>query len=174
MKYLLSILLLFSIQPEWIESAEKSIMRINENGKLEAEFEKKDKDGKTIFKKYITEKEIKTNIQYNYGKLMDIDMSFYENERLLFAVIVKGKDVLIYKRERQKDEPYAVLIEKRTYFKNKIEGIKKTRKIKVYENSNIEKLKTELENIEFETKKIGEKEYQNLKEKYNRIISLNK
>ncbi len=174
MKYFLSIILFFAIQSEWIESVEKSIMRINENGKLEAEFEKKDKDGKTIFKKYVTEKETKTNIQYKYDKLMDIDMSFYENERLLFAVIVKGKDVLVYKRERQKDEPYAVLIDKRTYFKNKTEGIKKTRKIEVYENSNIEKLKSELENIEFETENIGEKEYQNLKEKYNRMISLNK
>ena len=174
MKYFLSIILFLSIQTEWVKSAEKSILRINESGKLETEFEKKDKDGKTIFKKYITEKEAKTNIQYKYGKLMDLDISFYENESLLFAEIIKGKDVLIYKRERRKDEPYAVLIENRTYFKNETEGIKRTRKIKIYENSNIKKLKLELENIEFETEKIGEKEYQKLKEKYDRTVSMKK
>jgi len=173
MKYFLSIILFLTIQSEWIDSVEKSIKSINENAKLKVEYEKNDKDGKTFFKKYITEKETKTNIQYKYGKLMDIDMSFYENESLIFAEIVKGKDVLIYKRERRKDEPYAVLIEKRTYFKNKTEGIKKLRKIKVYENSNIEKLKSELENVEFKTEKIGGNEYQKLKEKHNRIKKLN-
>ena len=36
----------------------------------------------------------------------------------------------------------------------------------------IEKLKKELKKIEFETEKIGEKEYLTLKEKYNRIIEI--
>jgi len=174
MKYILSFILLIFIQSDWIENIEKSISRINQKGKLKNEFEKKDKDGKTIFKKYSAGKETKSNVQYKYGELIDIDISFYENEKLVFAEIIYGKDVLIYKREKRKDEPYAVLIENITYFKSKNEGIKKTRKIKIFEDSDIEKLKNELKKVEFKTEKIGEKEYQNLKEKYNRIKKINK
>jgi hypothetical protein len=172
MKYILSIILLIFIQSDWTENIEKSISRINKKGKLENEFEKKDKDGITIFRKYSAGKETKSNVKYKYGKLMDIDISFYENGELIFAEIISGKDVLIYKKKRLKDEPYAVLIENITYFKSNKEGIKKTRKIKVFENSNIEKLKKELKKIEFETEKIGEKEYLTLKEKYNRISKI--
>ena len=43
MKYILSIILLIFIQSDWIENIEKSISRINQKGKLENEFEKKDK-----------------------------------------------------------------------------------------------------------------------------------
>ena len=103
---------------------------------------------------------------------MDVDVSYYENGKLLFAEITKGRDVLIYKRERRKDEPYAVLIERRTYFKNETEGVRKTKKIQVYENSDVERLKKELEQIDFKTEIIGKNEYQNLKEKYNRIKNL--
>ena len=172
MKLFLSLLLLFTFQSEWIEKIDKSIKHINEKGILETEFEKKDKDGKTVFAKYIIEKEIKTNIQYKYGRLMDIDVTYYENCEILFAELTKGKDVLIYKRERRKDEPYAVLIERRTYFKNETEGVRKTKKIQVYENSDVERLKKELEQIDFKTEIIGKNEYQNLKEKYNRIKNL--
>jgi len=172
MKYILSIILLIFIQSDWTENIEKSISRINQKGKLENEFEKKDKDGITIFRKYSAGKETKSNVKYKYEKLMDIDINFYENGELIFAEIISGKDVLIYKKKRLKDEPYAVLIENITYFKSKKEGIKKTRKIKVFENSNLEKLKKELKGIEFETEKIGEKEYLTLKEKYNRITKI--
>ena len=169
MKYFLSVILFFSIQTEWFKNTEKSILNIDRNVKLISEFEKIDKDGKTIIKKYKTEKEAKTVIQYKYGESMNIDISFYENRSQLFAEITKGKTGLIYKRKRQKNEPYAVLLESRTYFKDKTQGIKKYREIKVYENSNIEKLKITLESTAFEIKKIGEKEFQDLKEKYNRI-----
>jgi hypothetical protein len=173
MKYLIILLLMVSTQTEWVKEIEKSIKRIDENSLLKSEFKKNEKDGKVMFKQFTLKNETKTKIEYKYGKLMDIERSLYKNEKIIFAEIVKGKDVLIYKRKRKNNEPYAVLIEKRTYFKNKNEGIKKTRRIKIFKNSNVENLEKELEKKEFKIEKIGIQEYNSIKEQYDRIIKMN-
>ncbi|MCI9844425.1 hypothetical protein [Flavobacterium pectinovorum] len=174
MKYLVMISMFLFVQSDWTENVEKSIKRVNAEGKLDVEFEKKDSEGEVKVKRYKTNHETKIDVKYKYEKFMDLDFSYYENENLLFAEIVNGKDILIYKAERKKEDPYAVLIEKITYFKNENEGISKSRKIDVYENSDIEKLKSELKKIDFKTEKIDSTEYKSVKKRCDQFKATQK
>lgn len=174
MKYFLMISMFLLIQSDWIENVKKDIKRVNTDAKFESEFEKKDSNGEVKVKRYKTNSETKINVKYKYDKFMDLDFSYYENKNLLFAEIVNGKDILIYKAERKKEDPYAVLIEKITYFKNENEGISKSRKIDVYENSDIAKLKSELKKIDFKTEKIDSTEYKSVKKRYDQFKATQK
>lgn len=171
MKYLILTFLSFAIHTNWVKNIEESIVFVDRNGKLENDFDEEDDYGRTILKKYITERETKIKVQYQYEDVMNFSVSYYENEKMLFAEIVKGQDILLYKRERLKNEPYAVLMETKTFFKTETQGQTHSRRINIYENSDIEKLKNELAKMEFEIKKIGAEEYENVKKDYNRVIN---
>lgn len=162
------------IQSDWTENVQKDIKRVNAEAKFESEFEKKNSEGEVKVKRYKTKSETKTDVKYQYDRFMDLDFSYYENENLLFAEIIEGKDILIYKDERKKEAPYAALIEKITYFKNENEGISKSRKIDVYENSDIEKLKSELKKIDFKTEKVDSREYKSVKKRYDQFNAIQK
>ncbi len=162
------------IQSDWVENVEKDIKRIDTEAKFESESEKKDSNGEVKVKRYKTKNETKISVKYKYDKFMDLDFSYYENEKLLFAEIIEGKDILIYKDERKKEDPYAALIEKINYFKNENEGISKSRKINIYENSNIEQLKSELKKIDFKTEKTDSTEYKSVKNRYDQFKAMQK
>ena len=80
-----------------------------------------------------------------------------------------GKDALLYKRKRLENEPYATLVDSRTYFKNETEGINLIRKVNIYETDKIEDIKKKLNKMEFETKNLNGEDYLRLKEKFDRI-----
>lgn len=160
------------VQSDWTENIEKNIKKINAEGKFESEFEKKDNGGIIKVKKYKTKNEARINAKYLYGKFIDLDINYYKNEKLLFAETASGVDIIIYKREKKKGEPYAVLVEKITYFNNENEGIRKTRKLDIYENSDLKKLKSELKKMDFKTEKLDYNEYKNVKESYERVKAI--
>jgi hypothetical protein len=139
---------------------------------IEEEFETADKNGKTIYKKYSTGSKYRTLIQYEYEELMDVQISFYESNSFLFAEIIHGKSPTIDKLEESQSDNHSILLETRTYFKNKSEGIRMTREIKVFENDDFNELENKLKGIKFRTEKIGEKEYRNLIERYRQTKSL--
>lgn len=168
------IVTLLLVQPDWVENAENSVKRINTEGKLELQFEKNKKDGVANFKKYIAKNGTRFSVKYQIGKAVDVDISYYENDKLLFAEITNGIDILLYKEKRKPDEPYAILIDKIVYFKDENEGIRKIRKLDIYENSNIKKLKSKLKEMNFKTEKIDSTEYKDLKKRYDHIKTIKK
>ncbi|WP_163409302.1 hypothetical protein [Flavobacterium ajazii] len=174
MKYLVMISMFLFVQSDWTENVKKDVKRINAEGKLEAESEKKDNDGVIKVKKYKTKNETRVNAKFLYSKFIDLDTNYYENEKLLFAETASGIDVIIYKGEKKKEDPYAVLVEKITYFNNENEGIRKTRKLDIYENSDLKKLKSDLKKMDFKIEKLDHTEYKNVKENYERIKAIKK
>ena len=151
-KFLILILLSFVFQNGWLDETKKLISEIDKKAVIVDSKEIEDKDG--IFTKieYKTEEFNKTQVKIVHSKLIDIESNFYEKGDFLFGEIMNGKSVLIYKRERLKSDPYATLVESRTYFKNETEGINLTRKVNIYESDNIEDLKEKLKKMKFERK----------------------
>lgn len=168
-KLALIIFVSLTVQTDWFNEIEKVILNTNLTAVMTNKTETIEKDGKTTIIEYNASEINMVNIQYTYGDLMDIKGEYYEKNDFVFGEILTGKDVLIYKRKRNEDEPYAVLIESKTYFKSESEGIKKSRRINIYENSNIEKLLEELQKLDFKTQKLDGADYIKTKEKYKGI-----
>ena len=103
---------------------------------------------------------------------MDIELNFYEKNDFILGEIISGKDALLYKRKRLGNEPYATLVDSRTYFKNETEGINLIRQVNIYETDKIEEIKKKLNKLEFETKILNGEDYIRLKEKFDRITGL--
>lgn len=81
---------------------------------------------------------------------------------------------MLYKRKRLENEPYAALVDSRTYFKNETEGINFIRQIDFYETDKIEDIQKKLNKLEFETKNLNGEDYIRLKEKFDRITKIEK
>lgn len=122
----------------------------------------------TITKKEFTTGQIKkVQVNMDYPSLINLEINYYDNEGFIFGEIIKGTTVLLYKRNRLEDEPYATIIESRTYYKNKNEGINLIREINLYEGDDIENIKKKLRKKEFEQRSLGAEDYTDLNEKYN-------
>ncbi len=157
------------IQTDWVNQIENRIQEINVIGTLRnSGHEETGKGGSSTMEMYDSKVGIKISGTYVSEK-MDLNYVIYESENLIIAEIVIGIDPLIYKTERKTSQPYAVLKEKRIYFKKENEGIEKTRKINLYESDNIEQRKKELNEIDFEREIIGGKKYKQVKERFETI-----
>lgn len=172
-KFLILIYILFGLQSDWLNETKKSISETDEKAVL-------------IHSKVVEENEVKsTTTEYNAGEikkiklevthaeLIDIEMNFYEKDGFVFGEIINGIDVLLYKRAPLENEPHATLIESKTYFKNKTEGIQLIRKVNMYKSDKVEDVRKKLNKLEFETTTLNGEDYIQMKEKLNRITKNN-
>lgn len=168
-KLLILIFIVFGLQTDWLNETKKSISETDNNAVLIETKVVDEKDGKSTTTEYKAGEKRKIKVEFVHTKLMDIEMSFYEKNGFIFGEIITGKDVLLYKRKRLENEPYATLIDSKTYFKNETEGINLIRKINIYETDKIEDVRIKLNKLEFETKNLNEEDYIRMKEKFDRI-----
>ena len=173
-KLFILIFIIFGLQTDWLNEAKETIV---ETDKIAVLIDTKvidKKGGKSTITEYKAAEKKKIKVEFVLTKLMDIEMSFYKKNGFVFGEIINGKDVLLYKRKRLENEPYATLIESRTYFKNETEGINLIRKINIYKTDKIEVVRKKLNKLEFESKNLNGKDYIRIKEKLNRITKIEK
>lgn len=168
-KFLILTFLVFGLQTDWLTETKKLVSETDKNAVLTNNKIVDDKDGKSSITEYNAGETKKIKIEFVHTKLMDIELSFYAKNGFLLGEIINGKDVLIYKRKRLKNEPYATLIDSRTYFKNENKGINLIRKVNIYEADKIENIEKKLNKLEFETQNLNSDDYIRLKEKFDRI-----
>jgi hypothetical protein len=168
-KFLILIFLVFGLQTDWLNETKKLVSETNEDAVLINTKVVEDNNGKSTTTKYKAGETNRIKVEFVHTKLMDIELNYYEKNGLILGEIINGKDVLLYKRKRLEDEPYATLIDSKTYFKNETEGINLIRKMNVYKSDNIKDLKKKLNKIEFETKNLNADDYIRMKEKFARV-----
>ncbi|MCG1037663.1 hypothetical protein [Polaribacter sargassicola] len=168
-KFLILVLIIFGLQTDWLTDTKKAISEIDEKAILINSNVSEENDVKSIISEYKERENKKIKMEFSHTKLMDIEQIFYQKNGFIFGQIIKGKDVIIYKKKPLKNEPYAILLDSKTYFKNETEGINFTRKLNIYENDKIENIRKKLNKLEFETKKLNKEDYIRLKEKFDRI-----
>ena len=173
-KFLILIFIVFGLQTDWLNETKKAIAKTDKNAVLIDTKVIDEKNGKSTTTEYKAGEKKKIKIEFVHTKLIDIEMSFYEKNGFVFGEIINGKDVLLYKRKRLESEPYATLIDSRTYFKNENEGINLIRKINIYETDKIKDVRKRLNKLEFETKNLNEEDYIRMKEKLDRITKIEK
>ncbi|MET2984506.1 hypothetical protein [Aureibaculum conchae] len=173
-KLLILIFIVFGIQTDWLNETKLSISETDKNAVLIGNKVVHEKDGKSKITEYKAGEKKKIKVEFVHTKLMDIEMNFYEKNGFVFGEIINGKDVLLYKRKRLESEPYATLIDSRTYFKNETEGINLIRKVNIYETDKIEDVRKKLNKLEFETKNLNGDDYIRMKEKFDRITKIDK
>ncbi len=122
-KYIIITFLVFGLQTDWLSETKKLILKTDKNSVLINTKVVEDKNGKSITTEYGKSELKKIKVEFVHSSLIDIKLNYYNKNGFLLGEIITGKDVLLYKRKRLDNEPYATLIESRTYFKNKIEGI---------------------------------------------------
>lgn len=154
---------------DWIKQVEKTIDQIDRNATQVDRTEMKEKDAKSILSQSKFDDFSKMALEYAHGDLMDIAVNYYAKDDFIFAHFVKGKEVILYKRQKRENDPVSILIESKTYFKNEKEGIRKSRQIKVHTNDNIESLNLQLQKKEFETHILNYEDYQRMKKDYLKL-----
>ncbi|MCG8237379.1 hypothetical protein [Tenacibaculum finnmarkense] len=173
-KLFILIFIAFGLQTDWLNETKETIVEIDKNAVLIDTKVIDEKDGKSTITEYKAGEKKKIKVEFVHTKLMDIEMSFYEKNGFVIGEIINGKDVLLYKRKRLENEPYATLIDSKTYFKNRTEGINLIRKINIYEADKIEDVRKKLNELEFETKNLNGEDYIRMKEKLDRITKIEK
>jgi hypothetical protein len=168
-KLFILIFIVFGLQTDWLNETKKVISETDKSAILIDTKVIEEKDGKSTTTEYKAGEKKKIKVEFIHTKLMDIEMNFYEKNEFVFGEIINGKDVLLYKRKRLESEPYATLIDSRTYFNNESEGINSIRKVNIYETDKIEDVRKKLKKLEFETKNLNGEDYIRMKEKFDRI-----
>ena len=173
-KLFILIFIVFGLQTDWLNETKETIVETDKNAILIDKKVIDEKDGKSTITEYKAGEKKKIKVEFVHTKLMDIEMSFYEKNGFVFGEKINGKDVLLYKRKRLENEPYATLIDSKTYFKNETEGINLIRKINIYETDKIEDVRKKLNELKFETKNLNGEDYIRMKEKLDRITKIEK
>jgi hypothetical protein len=163
------IFIIFGLQTDWLNETKKSISETDENAVLIDSKIVEEKEGKSTMTEYKAGESKKIKGEFTHTELMDIELNFYEKNDFILGEIISGKDALLYKRKRLKNEPYATLVDSRTYFKTETEGINFIRKMNIYETDKIDDVRKKLNKLEFETKDLNGEDYIRLKEKFDRI-----
>jgi len=161
--------LFFGLQTDWLSETKKLVSETNENAVLINTKVVDDKNGKFTTTEYKTGETKRIKVEFLHTELMAIELNYYEKNGLILGEIINGKDFLINKRKRLENEPYATLIDSRTYFKNENEGINLIRKMNIYKPDKIENIKKKLNKLEFESKNLNADDYIRIKEKFSRI-----
>ena len=155
---------------DWIKEVEKIIKKIDNTGYLVIDLDTVDNNISTKIKIFKTNGESKIQVIYKFDKYVDITQKYYKNDKQIFAEIIQGISPIIYKRERKIDEPYGMIIEKITYFKDKNSGVEKFRELPVFGNEDFENLKIVLSKRDFITKETTEIDYSRIEKQYDRIV----
>ncbi|MEP2773114.1 MAG: hypothetical protein ABJH05_13265 [Fulvivirga sp.] len=161
-KLLALLVTFFLVQTYWLKDAQNYVVEANNNATLVDSITQKEKNGQTTVTKFIADDVTKLSVTYDYDNLVELKISYYSKNNFLFAQRMVGQDVLIYKRERLANEPYASLIESNTYFKSASFGIRKSRKIDIHESDNIEELKLKLKKKKFDVDTLDNTVYKSI------------
>lgn len=168
-KFLILIFIVFGLQNDWLNEAKKTISETDKNAVLINSKMVEEKEGKSTITEYKVGVIKKIKVEFTHTELLDIELNFYKKNGFVFGEIISGKDVLLYKRKRLVSEPYATLIDSRTYFKNETEGINLIRKINIYETDKIEDVRKKLNELQFEIKNLTGEDYIRMIENLDRI-----
>lgn len=163
------LLILLLTQSDWLKEISSKVALIDKKSSLVNTVVEKDKGGEGVLKTYSFKQYEKWQLKYKFGQFMDGEVNYYIENGVPFAQSEFGKDVLIYKGMRQPEEPYATFRETRTYFKSDTFGLKKSRKIKVYEGDRDELLKVELGKQPFKIDTLTALDFQEFKAKWSKI-----
>src|SRR5690554_7361862 len=149
----------FGLQVDWLEQTKELIIDVDNNSILVNTKLEEEKNGTITKKEFIADQIRKVQVIMDYPSSINLEINYYDNEGFIFGEVIKGTTVLLYKRNRLDDEPYASIIESQTYFKNKNEGINLIRELNLYEGDDIENIKKKLQKMEFEQRSLGSEDY---------------
>lgn len=160
----------FGCKMNWVEQTEESVESIQGSAKLVKETNLSTETEISTVKVYETNSHTRLKGTSKIDTLIDISWEYHVNDSVIRAELMSGVYFKVYKREREENEPYASLMDRRTYFKNKNEGIEKFREIDVFDYEDFDSLQKELNKKEFTTKVLGTKDYSNVEKQYNNLL----
>lgn len=163
-------IILCGCKMNWVDQTEESIESIQESAKLVKETDLSTKTEISTVKIYETNNYTRIKGTSKIDTLIDISWEYHVNDSIIRAELMSGVYFKVYKREREENESYASLMDRRTYFKNKNEGIEKFREIDVFDYEDFDSLQKELNKKEFTTKVLGAKDYSNVEKQYNNLL----
>lgn len=162
--------LLFSCQSVDNRSTEQIIKKFEENSTLIKEVASTENGFSTKIQLYETKAITKIAIASNYEKYIDINQQYYKNDTMIIAEIVQGITPIIYKKTRETHQPIGELVDKIIYFESSSTGIEKRRELKIYENDDVELLKSDLLKKDYEIRAIGTEEYIQVQENFEGLL----
>lgn len=165
--------LLMSCQTDWKTDYEEIAEKSNEDFSVVKQADTLDNSNNRItIYSYESNGVSKLEVNFNKHNLFNNTAEYYKNDSLIFAEKVNARNRVIYKREREKSEPVGEIIERISYFRNTKYGIEKSRRVEFYLEDDIDdelrKQNEELKKLDFEVKEIGEKEYLDIQQRYER------
>lgn len=163
-------ILLFGCKTNWIDQTEESIENIQESALLVKETDISTATEVGTVKIYETGDHTRIRGTSKIDTLIDISWEYHLNDSIIRAELMSGVYFKVYKREREENESYASLMDRRTYFKNKNEGIEKFREIDVFDFEDFDSLQKELSKKEFTIKELGARDYSKVQKQYNNLL----
>lgn len=157
------------INCNWINELDTSIEKINKQAILRNEKSIKNDNEQSVWKIYKFKDYNKIELN-GTGKFMDtFSYQFYANKKFVFAT----SDFIIadyfHKGVNYSGRAKGEITENKFYYKNEKEGMKLTRTIDYYENSNLDSLILALQKKNFDTAQIGNDEYLLTKRSFKKI-----
>jgi hypothetical protein len=166
--------LFISCQTDWIKDYEKIIEKSHKDFKVTKQADTLENSIiRTTIYSYESNGVSKLEVNFNKYNLFNNKTEYYKNDSLIFVEKVIATSPIISKREKEELEPVGEISERISYFKNENFGIEKIRRIKFYRDdvekrNELKEIYEELKKLDFEIKEIGEKEYQDIQEMYER------
>ena len=163
-----------SCQTGWKTDYENVIEKSEEDFSLLKQVDTLEKDSNRYITVYSYGSNEVSKLQVNSNKhnMYNNQTEYYKNDSLIFMQKVIERNPIHYTRPREEQEPVGEIIERITYFKNSNYGIEKSRRVQFHLEDDIHdelnKRSEELQKVDFETKEIGEQEYVDIQQKYER------
>ncbi len=164
---------LISCQTHWKTDYDKILEKSNEDFSVVEQADTLDASNNRItIYSYESDGVSKLEVNTNKHNLYYNETEYYRNDSLILIEKVTERSPIVYERQREKSEPVGEIIERISYFRNKKNGIEKSRRVKFYSgdiDDDLKKQNEELQKIDFEIKEIGEKEYQHTQQMYEQF-----
>ena len=154
----------------WLSETEIIINEINSKSKIQS-FKKNETDiDKIIITKYKLKEYSKLEITIKRNEIDTLNFQYYSKKDFVFANLTYYiAPYFLQKGVQYPGRSQGNLKEEKIYFKNKNEGLKFSRSLEYFENSNIDSLKLALQKNKFDTTSIGNDEYLEIASRYKRM-----
>lgn len=172
MKTILTLLfILAAILADWLTETRRMIAIADVNANLIASCETEEQGAISRLEAYLAGEIRKQIISTTHSDFIDITITQYQRDDLLIGEMIQGRSPIIYKHDRPEDGPFSSLLDSRSYFKSKTEGVNFSRSVNIQNGDNIEDVRYKLENLAFEKNILDATDYRASKERYERTMA---
>lgn len=156
-------------QNNWVKDIDALIQDIDLNAKEIKYTEKKVDDTITSYSKSKLNKNYKTELITEDNNGWFFEYKVYQTKKEILAIFDFYNTPFYYKGYSTKERAILEIVETKLYFKNDSVGIEYIRRIDVFENENIDSLKTELRKKPFTNKPLNNVDYEKKKATIKRM-----